>query len=69
MKRSNMMTVRELRTLLNQYPEDAVIMITAENAYNQALAVHSYNLSTTLDHKNIVLLTQDTTESLRFANY
>lgn len=69
MKRSDCMTVGELKENLKDLPDDAVIMITAECKINTALAVHPYQFCTSLDDQNVYLLTQDTTESVSFVEY
>lgn len=68
MKRSDTMSLGEFRELTKDMPDDAIIMISSEQMYQEALAVHSYPFCTSLDDQGsgIILLESDISDSVHF---
>lgn len=68
MKRNDTMSLGELRELIKDMPDDAVVMVVSEIVHDEALAVHSYPFTSSLDDQGVLLLEVDTTESVKFTD-
>lgn len=68
MRRSDTISLGEFRKMTKDMPDDAVIMIVAENAHNQALAAEFYPWETSLDRQGVILLRGDTSDSVSFTD-
>ena len=66
MRRSDTISLGEFRRMTKDMPDDAVIMIVAENAHNQALAAELYPWETSLYRQGVILLRGDTSDSVSF---
>jgi hypothetical protein len=66
MKRSDTISLGEFRKMTKDMSDDAVIMIVAENAHNQALVAELYPCETSLDRQGVILLRGDTSDSVSF---
>ena len=61
------MTVGELKKLLENVDDNKIVMVTAENAYNEALLLQPYSYETSID-QNVFLLTQGIGESVEYSD-
>ena len=68
MQRSDTMTVDELRELIKDMDDKTAVLIVAENAHNEALAVHTYPFETSLDRQCVLLLRSDVSNSVAFSD-
>lgn len=68
MKRSETMTVGELRELIKDMDDRTAVMVVGECAHNQALAVHPYPFETSLDSQGVLLLRSDVSNSVTFTD-
>jgi len=68
MQRSDTMTVGELRELIKDMDDKTAVLIVAENAHNEALAVKPYPFETSLDRQGVLLLRPDVSCSVTFSD-
>lgn len=68
MKRSDTLTLGELRELTKDMDDRTAIMIVAESAQNEALAVKLYPFETSLDRQGVLLLRPDVSDSITFSD-
>ena len=53
---------------ISRYDDKTAVLIVAENAHNEALAVHTYPFETSLDKQGVLLLRSDTSNSVTFGD-
>lgn len=68
MKRSDALTLGELRELTKDMDDRTAIMVVSEGAQNEALAVQLYPFETSLDRQGVLLLRPDVSNSITFSD-
>ena len=68
MKRGDTLTLGELRELTKDMDDRVAIMVVAESAQNEALAVQLYPFETSLDRQGVLLLRADVSKSVTFSD-
>ena len=68
MRRVDTMSIKELRELIEDMPDDGVVMCSSPSMDNHALSVHLYPVETTLDSQDVLLLELGYSDSVRFSD-